>query len=321
MNSSISSFEWRRFFLLSLGTALLSLCVVACFTLICDPFGVFYPMRDTHRAGIWWNPRFSLPLIAEVRKPEIVVLGSSRIRDGFDPSLFQNPDRVLIFGVSGLLIDEQRAYAEQVARLSPKKIYIGFDFFSFNPRKAHQEGFIDTSKDRPSLLRSFQRLALSTDAMLRSWQSITGKEMVFASGFQKRLPVQDIEASILANARAFHSARTLYGEIEGYSAVMESARKIFLALNLKETRVYAFINPEPEAMLSIFADRGLRSQRKAWVSELASLAAEQHIPFFDFSARPDLTNPDRDELPTIYFDGSHYTPKMARYMMRTMEQD
>lgn len=308
---------WRSFTFTFALTAAVLLGAGVALGVAADPYGLFWPDRQSHRAGIWWKPRLALPLVLQLRKPEVVVLGSSRVRDGFDPAIFGSKE-AMAFGVSGVLIEETAAYAKMIAATKPETVIVGFDLFSFNKNVRYRVDF-DPKLDQPIHIagKLIQGL-ISGTALDMAWKSFTETELVLPSGFHKRPPAADIIASVKASTDGFHAAPDLYGEIEGYEVRMAAARDTLRALRASGANVIAYISPEHADMHRRFTERGIGHIPQKWAASLAEIAREEGITLWDFSGINSVTSPGPENLGRYYVDGSHFTPIVACMMAARM---
>ncbi|WP_026379351.1 hypothetical protein [Afifella pfennigii] len=307
--------QWAAFNRTVIGTMVALFLAAGAVSIAFDPFGVFFPSRESHRAGIWWHPRIALPIIATLRRPDIVVLGSSRVRDGFDPASFGPDASAMNYGVSGLLIDEMTVYARQIARLKPKLVLLGFDFYMFNPHRDHQPGFSASYTEPLAPYRNAGYMTISTTAFDMIWTGLSDKELVLPSGFHRRQRSSDLPAAIEASVDGFHSTEWLYGDIAGFEAKLGGAREIFRAFRQNNVNAVAFLSPEHVAVQRRFAERGIGDLPKRWRSEMARIAAEEGVPLWDFYDENRITQSTSADF---YFDGSHYTPQVGCMMVETM---
>lgn len=308
---------WRSFTLTFALTGAILLGAGVALGVAADAYGLFWPHREGHRAGIWWKPRLALPIIVQLRKPEIVILGSSRVRDGFDPAIFGGKE-AMTFGVSGVMIEETAVYAKMIAGTRPQTVIVGFDLFSFNKRVQYRADF-DSKLDQPLHLGSkIAQTLLSGSAIEMIWRSFTETELVLPSGFQKRPPSADIVASIKGSTDGFHGHPDLYGEIEGYEIKMGAARATLRALRVSGADVIAYISPEHADMYRRFTERGIGDVPLKWAALLTEIAHEEGVPLWDFSGINAVTSPNPEDLGRYYVDGSHFTPLVACMMAARM---
>jgi len=80
MSSSTSSSDWRRFFRLSAGTAVLAVALVYAFVVLVDPFDVLPLSPPAERVPVASNARFAFPSLARSGRFDSAVFGTSTSR-------------------------------------------------------------------------------------------------------------------------------------------------------------------------------------------------------------------------------------------------
>ena len=80
MSSSTSSSDWRRFFRLAAGTAVLAVAIVYTFVVLVDPFDTLPLSPPAHRVPVASNARFAFPSLARSPRFDSAVFGSSTSR-------------------------------------------------------------------------------------------------------------------------------------------------------------------------------------------------------------------------------------------------
>jgi len=80
MSSSISSSDWRRFFRLAAGTAVLAVAVIYAFVVLMDPFDTLPLSPPITRAPVASNARFAYPSLARSDRFDSAIFGTSTSR-------------------------------------------------------------------------------------------------------------------------------------------------------------------------------------------------------------------------------------------------
>lgn len=113
---------------------------VALLHLYLDPFGVWHSYAEvarmnavTHaKPGIDSDPRFAKPLQVINLKPQTIIVGSSRVRDGMDPSLLKDlvPAPIMNYGTAGMRATEGARFIRHAVDVAQVQSVIwGLDFF------------------------------------------------------------------------------------------------------------------------------------------------------------------------------------------------
>ncbi len=80
MSSSISSSDWRRFFRLAAGTAVLAVAVIYAFVVLVDPFDTLPLSPPANRVPVASNARFAFPSLARSDRFDSAIFGTSTSR-------------------------------------------------------------------------------------------------------------------------------------------------------------------------------------------------------------------------------------------------
>ena len=80
MSSSTSSSDWRRFFRLAVGTAVLVAAVVYAFVVLVDPFDTLPLSPPANRVPVATDARFAFPALARSKKFDSAIVGTSTSR-------------------------------------------------------------------------------------------------------------------------------------------------------------------------------------------------------------------------------------------------
>ena len=80
MSSSTSSSDWRRFFRLAAGTAVLAVAVIYAFVVLVDPFDTLPLSPPADRVPEASNARFAFPSLARSDKFDSAIFGTSTSR-------------------------------------------------------------------------------------------------------------------------------------------------------------------------------------------------------------------------------------------------
>ena len=80
MSSSTSSSDWRRFFRLAAGTAVLAVAVIYAFVVLVDPFDTLPLSPPADRVPVASNARFAFPSLARSDRFDSAIFGTSTSR-------------------------------------------------------------------------------------------------------------------------------------------------------------------------------------------------------------------------------------------------
>ena len=297
-----------------------------------DPFGVYgMPTRigfNASKVALSDYVRFAKPLQILHVQPRVVLLGSSRMRDGVDPvDISPVDDEAYNYGVTALSMHEAEAYAEHATRVAPvERLIVGLDFFQFNDLQPYRAGF-----DR-NLLRgglgpyAFFRSSLSYVALAESYATVMENRRApepiayLTNGFHDRdarsqVPVEE---AILAMAEDFYSRPDFYGEMTSIDASMDSLERMLAVSRERGIDVRVFLSPMHAAMHETVRQRGLWPLFEDWKRRVTEVAARVDTPVWDFSGYNEVTSVSFVDASRYYFDSSHYRPEIGRRIVEAI---
>ncbi|HLJ21904.1 MAG TPA: hypothetical protein VKU84_16985 [Stellaceae bacterium] len=317
--------RFLRHFLAALALALAS---VGAFTYVIDPFELwdapeFARINTIKSIG---NVRFVKPLQAEVRRPETVILGSSRALYGLDPRDFPDPERTYNFGIHALTAKQMRGYGEHTLADTPvKRLVIELGFFEFNQRQDGAPDYDNAILGRAALLRAAPIVLFSQEALGRSGRTITdsrkgAKLFNRKDGFAYfRLDTtKDPVGEFLDVIHQFTTAGGPYDAPRRFAQPMAAYRALLLEAKAKRVEIVTFIAPEHASLLVALDRKGLWPLYLAWERRLVEVSAEMVVPLWDFSGYNAYTVTPLADGYRTHFDASHFRPEIGRLMLARM---
>jgi hypothetical protein len=315
----------RHFF----GAIAVTMVLVGAFDYAIDPFDLWDAPRLERINTIKsiGNVRFVKPLQVEVRRPETVILGSSRTLYGLDPRDFPNPEQTYNFGVHALTATTMRGYGAHIlADTSARQLVIELGFFEFNSRQSATPSYDNAVLGRAALLRALPIVLFSQEALGRSGRTITDSRKgakVFnrSDGFAYfRLDTaKDPVGEFLTVVEQFAHIDQLYGGFEGFERPMAEYRELLAAAKAKGVDVVSFISPEHASLLVAIDRNGLWPLYKAWERRLVEVSAAAGAPLWDFSGYNAYTVTPLEDGYHTHFDASHFRPELGRLMLVRMQ--
>src|ERR1700752_868474 len=142
--------------------------LVGAFNYAIDPFDLWDAPRLQRLNTIKsiGNVRFVKPLQVEVRRPETVILGSSRALYGLDPRDFPHPELTYNFGIHAITATAMRGYGAHILADTPvRELVIALGFFEFNGRQSATPNYDDALLGRAALLRALPIVLFSQEAL------------------------------------------------------------------------------------------------------------------------------------------------------------
>lgn len=269
------------------------------------------------------------------RKPEAIVLGSSRILLGFDVLSLKKTTGIDLYnlGLAGCTFNELFAYFQHVLANNPnlKHVTLGIDLFAFNARRPLTVDFSQHRLGSHWLAASDYTTLLCTNATFRDslktldlkgrWSEKDSFGTLDEAGFLLEDVLTDRakkrEANVIERDRrildGFYSCSDMYGTYElskeavtQFSAIVEICRQKGITLQV-------FIPPcrTPYWHALYLKDH--------WASLKALRAAvTQYIDVWDFSGVNAFTEELYDQESPNYIDVSHFRPHIGAQLFALM---
>ena len=317
-----------RFLRHFLGAIAIAMAAIGAFNYAIDPFDLWDAPRLQSLNSIKsiGNVRFAKPLQAEVRRPETVILGSSRALYGLDPRDFPDPARTYNFGVHGLVAKQMRGYGEHILTDTPvKKLIIELGFFEFNASQIGAPTYDNAILGKAALLRALPIVLFSQEALGRSGRTITdsrkgAKLFNRSDGFAYfRLdPRKDPASAFLDVIGELGRAGGIYGTPRNLAEPLAAYRALLLDAKARGVEVVTFIAPEHASLLTVLDRNGMWPLYLSWERRLAEIAAETGVPLWDFSGYNAYTVTPLADGYRTHFDASHFRPELGRLMLARM---
>ena len=306
---------------------------IAGFNVVMDPFAFFGTPRI---AGLnekqYPKAHYFLynvkPIKLFLRQTTTIILGTSRVQQGFDPKLLKScvEGETYNFGLSALNIGEIGDLFRYAAEQSPvRKAFVELDFLGFVgvegrryklPRRLHDRRWKATASfdllfSFPAVKYSLLSLAVNlTDigrphylkgSGLRRWGTVPGeleKELAVSTYSGKLLPRRNPEA------------------IDRGLLVVESIIRTAQAEGIDLT---FFIPPSHVGSLRSILDRGEWEVFKDWKRRATVLASDSGIPVWDFADYNPIVQEGATAGVSRYFhDLAHFSPDVGTTMMERM---
>ena len=317
-----------RYILTLFCATLLTLCVFSLANVRLDPFGVWHSYAGAEhvspalrfRPGTDADPRFAKPLQVLRLKPKTIIVGSSRVRDGMDPSILDGlvPPPIMNYGTAGLRATEGARFIRHAIDVADVSCVIwGLDFFGFNDREIDEmgsDGFgILGASMRP---KDLARLLIAWPTVLLSSEVINGTGTTLPNGFNiaPATPPDQITASIMRNAVGFAKAPFLYGKFSSCEKHMEEFEAILAYASAKGVKVCLYTSPLHALVMEAIFQAGAGDMFFAWKAKVAELALKYGVPLHDCMEYNQITV-SRVEAAKYFFDGAHFTPLVSRMIL------
>lgn len=298
------------------GTLALAL-LGAGINLFVDPFDIFgMPVvtRINANKSVGLG-RFAKPLQVAARKPAVILLGTSRVAAGINPTAVPGGDAYNM-AVAGLLAEEMIGFARHAIVAAPvKRMIFGADFVAFNDGRTVRPAYESAILGGNSILRSLPRTLFSYAALKRSRDtlrnSLRGKENTYrADGFHpygENERARDVPG-LLKPVGDFLAKGGGYRNFSGVAHRLSAFKSLLTDLSAQGVAVQVFIPPVHAAQLEAIDLAGLWPLFEDWKRGLAQACADAGIPLWDFAGYGAWATIPLADSPGAYVDSSHFPP-------------
>jgi hypothetical protein len=264
--------------------------------------------------------RFAKSLQILFRQPEIVLLGSSVVYRGMNPSDIQG-HRAYNLGISSLRIREAEAYVRHLLRwVKPKQIVLGVDYFAFDSRVPVESGFDPGLPDLGYLAKAGISAFVSASALGDAWRLVHKSAddpdgMWHRNGFKTTRPrTREEVAATLKMTRAFFSkTKVARSEFSALANIIELTKQANVELLL-------FVPPYHRSWTDALRQAvrtGLDFDQ--WMDELAQLARRHRIELWDFTTANPVAEAPVGVGSDHYLDPSHFSPLLGRWILNRLD--
>lgn len=318
--------KYRRFNLLVLAAAFTPMAAVGLFNVALDPYGVFdSPIvtginQSKPRKGN--NDRlFKATDIIRI-KPATLLFGSSRVRQGLDPTYEGLKDKQPAYnlGLNGANPYEQLRYLQHAIANNKnlKTVILGIDFFMFNAYNENQPGFTEDRLEKQSIsLQDTMNVVFSIDALSSSLETLDSsrntqnKQGESLKGF---MPYKDIDRSQKLTDWRFVNSYQVYFKnhdkfklseqyIADFKTFVETCKQHGITLKV-------YISPSHATDNEAIRATGHWSTQEKWKREIVKI-----VPVWDFSGYNSITSEPIKAGMKNYADSSHYLENIGNLIL------
>ena len=328
--------EKTRYPVWFLGTVVLVIAALAAFNAIAGAYILHHPAGGSVQTLSGFE-RALKPVWLEQIQPELVFVGSSRVRDGFDPTLIDPAlgIRSFNYGASSMTPYEARRFVQDaLAHPSVKQIVVALDTFTGNGGPGEALPSFDetrlavTPSGDPTPRRGlwlFTTRYLSGGALgmnaLAAWSLVQLKAGQAAADRPDIFPAYShMTEAVLKRDLSYRRARTMR---MGEGAARELTTMLAAACHGR-ARVTLFFPPDNMAIIARYRqsdaaglDAFKQNARNAMARHNATCANKASL--FDFMAPNALTRETlRDGLSPNYVDLVHFRPPAGLWLLGQM---
>lgn len=294
----------KRFFLGLTATALAALALLLAAAFVMDPRGIVAPAFPGTpmlcAEGTDMAPRELKPFIALAHQPREILVGNSRVQNGFAAgdarALLNRPTANL--AVDAARFDEVLALTRQAWSVAPvERVWIGIDYVMFVDRSPPLLRFPRALDRRHHALR----YGVADPAVIRTAaEYLSGGEGCRRPartrlGFQHptysvppsrwwldnpndRLQVRLGNRLVVQRQVDFHASAPAAERIRLREARRQALGELVREARAKNVRMVLFIAPSHSELLERLATVGLLEDHEAWRRDMATLAASERSP-------------------------------------------
>ena len=308
-------------------STLLGVIGVGGFNAVVDPYGVLGSPTTTsfNRLKPKQINHVRLFKAAEITriKPTAVLMGSSRVDIGLDPSHPQLAqfDSAYNVGLSGANMHEVRQYFEHAIANQPdlELAVIGLDFFMFNTYKTDEIDFSLQRLQRQHVApKDMFNVTLSVDALESSIDTIgfnlRPSPLSLYSDTGQRY---DFKATPPDREKEFVQMTTRLLEREGYylkyelsESFLDELQTVVDLAKANDIELKLFISPAHATLTESLRMKGLWRDYEEWKQAVVAIA-----PVWDFSGYNSITTEALSNEMRYYVDSSHYSTKVGNMIL------
>ena len=328
--------EKSRYAVWFLGTVALALCALMAFNAFAGAYILSHPAGGSVQTLAGFE-RALKPVWLDQLRPQLVMVGSSRVRDGFDPSLIDPAlkTRSFNYGASSMTPYEARRFVQDaLAQSSVRQVVVALDAFTGNGGPGEALPSFDetrlavTPSGAPTPRRSlwlFTTRYLSGGALgmnalgawslaqLKAGQAAADRPDIF--GAYNHMTAAVMQKDL--NYRSRRAMRMGSGAAEEFAAMLAAACHA-------QARLTVFFPPDHMAIIARYrqSDPAAFDAFKQTVRDGVAghnARCPNKVVLFDFMAPNALTRePLRDGSAADYVDLVHFRPPAGLWLLRQM---
>lgn len=332
--------SYSRYILFIVG---LFLIFVISFSYIVDPYAIYGRVYnkdglEVNGHGYAKHLQIGRPYGVKRQKPEILLMGSSRVAFGFKYDAMKNKfssEKVYNTGLLAVTEYELLRYLQHAVAVAPlRQVIIGVDFYQFHaglqPKPDFEEGRLAVNaNNQPNhfFAKDYLSTLLSINSAVDSFQEILGlakdKDIYFTNGFK----LDVLEGGDL-NSFKVNESGYVQGVYKGFvfnngtNNTFDYFRKIIELCYEKNIDLRLFIPPAHARQWEVINAMGLWSDWELWkrkmveiTEEVATRQQRKAFPIVDFSGYSQYsTEPVPREAGKVmkwYRDSAHFLPSLG----------
>ncbi len=324
---------------LFLGTILLSFAGISFGTFLVDPYDLFrhnkpfdVQLQKTEKIN---HDRLYKTIDVINIKPEIILIGSSRVKQGLNPEHPALPNNLKTYnlGIDGSNTYEILRYLEHTYTNQPnlKKVIMGVDHYMFNDFYQLQDSFVEKRLNKTHIIGTDLLNALfSQDALIASKNTIkenlTGtknnKGLIYGHNGFFPYPYHNPNdgntpwrfSNTIQQYFGFHPRYKLSDDrFNEFQKIVEFCQQ-------RNIELIIFISPAHATQWETLRVTDRWDSYEQWKRKMVAIT-----PVWDFSGYNSITTQPIQDVMSNYVDNSHYSPKVGdlvlnRVLSHNLEQ-
>ncbi len=296
---------------------------IALFNGLLDPFSVFGAplIAGFNNIKSPGPDRFFKPLQMSARRPHTVLIGSSRVMMGLDPTDW--PGKTYNFGVPAATVPETIALARHALADAPvERLIVGVEYDSFDGRIDYYPSFRLAILGKYALWRGLPDTLISELAVTRSRDTFLfshrhASPPYLANGLRL---IPDKPTAGTPDNRMLEDARD-YTRVDAEMVGVDKSLArfaAFIASIPSRVAVTIFVTPGHAALLEVIQQEGLQPAYDAWLKRIVEICAARGIPLWDFGGYNWITTFPMEMATELYYDGSHFRPAVGNLVLKAI---
>lgn len=304
--------KYQRFNFIFFLVSLVPLVGVATINYTIDPYGVFaFPKIDRvnnlkpkqKNTGRIYKS-FDIRRI----KPQIVLLGSSRVEDGLNsqhPALIKRGNTYNLGFQAGNTYEILR-YLEHTINQQPEleQVILGIDFFMFNKFLPNQNTFDERRLSKAYPIKDSLNFLLSIDALNSS------KNTLITSLKAQNQPIERSQKQFQFWLQEFLQNQQLYGNYTLSQDRLNTLQSIVDLCRQHNIELKIFISPTHATQYEAIASAELWTTFEQWKKEIVKIT-----PVWDFATYNSVTTETIGDRMENYIDNSHYSEETGNLVL------
>ncbi|MEL4893863.1 hypothetical protein [Crocosphaera sp. Alani8] len=319
-----------------LGTLVLSVTGIVLGNFLVDPYDVFrhnkpFDLKLQKTEKIEQDRLYKTTDVINL-KPEIILIGSSRVKQGLDPNNTALPKNITTYnlGIDGSNTYEILRYLQHTYANQPnlKKVIMGVDHYMFNDFYQLQDSFVEKRLGKTHIIGTdLLNTLFSWDAVIASKNTVkenfteteTNKSLTYGDDGFFPYPYHNPNDGNTP-WRFKNTIQQYFGFHHQYklsSDRFDDFKKIVEFCKQNNIELIVFISPAHATQWETLRVTDRWDTYEQWKRKMVAIT-----PVWDFSGYNSVTTEPIKDVMSNYVDNSHYSPKVGDFVLnRVLSHD